>query len=133
MILLAVRWYLRYELSFSDVEVDHVTVYRWVQRFTPLAIEAARPCRHSAGDHWFIDETYPAQPGNIQAVSRAEAVDHLHLRALAQRVPHVVRQLHVVGPGALSARLDLVSPARTCCPVYAPSKECLSRHAVKGH
>ena len=50
VILLAVRWYLRYGLSYRDVEellaergvdVDHVTVYRWVQRFTPLVIEAA--------------------------------------------------------------------------------------------
>jgi IS6 family transposase len=29
-----------------------------VQRFTPLVIEAARPCRHSVGDRWFVDETY---------------------------------------------------------------------------
>lgn len=45
VIVLAVRWYLRYGLSYRDVEellaergvqVDHVTVYRWVQRFTPL-------------------------------------------------------------------------------------------------
>jgi IS6 family transposase len=45
VILVAVRWYLRYGLSYRDVEellaergaeVDHVTVYRWVQRFTPL-------------------------------------------------------------------------------------------------
>jgi IS6 family transposase len=39
------------------VDVDHVTVYRWVQRFTPLFIDAARPCRHAAGDRWFVDET----------------------------------------------------------------------------
>jgi len=67
VILLAVRWYLRYGLSYRDVEellaergvdVDHVTVYRWVQRFTPLVIDAARPCRHGAGDRWFVDETY---------------------------------------------------------------------------
>ena len=67
MILLAVRWYLRDGLSYRDVEellaergvdVDHVTIYRWVQRFTPLVIDAARPCRHSAGDRWFVDETY---------------------------------------------------------------------------
>ena len=41
---MAVRWYLRYGLSYRDVEellaergvdVDHVTIYRWVQRFTP--------------------------------------------------------------------------------------------------
>jgi transposase-like protein len=65
--MLAVRWYLRYGLSYRDVEelltergitVDHVTVYRWVQRFTPLLIDAARPCRHAPGDRWFVDETY---------------------------------------------------------------------------
>ncbi len=67
VITVAVRWYLRYGLSYRDVEelpaergivVDHVTVYRWVQRFTPMFIDAARPCRHSAGDRWFVDETY---------------------------------------------------------------------------
>ena len=53
VITLAVRWYLRYGLSYRDVEellaergvtVDHVTIYRWVRRFTPEFIEAARPC-----------------------------------------------------------------------------------------
>src|SRR5881227_3574994 len=68
VIVLAVRWYLRYGLSYRDVEellvergiqVDHVTVYRWVQRFTPLLADAARFARHSPGDRWFVDETYP--------------------------------------------------------------------------
>ena len=29
----------------------------WVQRFTPLLVAAARPCRHAPGDRWFVDET----------------------------------------------------------------------------
>jgi transposase-like protein len=67
VITVAVRWYLRYGLSYRDVEellaergveVDHVTVYRWVQRFTPLFADAARPLRHAVGDRWFVDETY---------------------------------------------------------------------------
>ena len=58
VIVVAVRWYLRFGLSYRDVEellaergveVDHVSVYRWVQRFTPLLAEAARPCRHARG------------------------------------------------------------------------------------
>jgi transposase-like protein len=66
VISVAVRWYLRYGLSYRDVEellaergvtVDHVTVYRWVQRFTPEFIEAARFCRHAPGNRWFADET----------------------------------------------------------------------------
>jgi IS6 family transposase len=80
VILLAVRWYLRYGLSYRDVEellaergieVDHVTIYRWVQRFTPLVIEAARPCRHSVGDRWFVDETYVRVAGIWRYVYRA--------------------------------------------------------------
>ncbi|MBA2774102.1 MAG: IS6 family transposase, partial [Nocardioidaceae bacterium] len=54
VISVAVRWYLRYGPSYRDVEellaergvtVDHVTMYRWVQRFTPQFVEAARPRR----------------------------------------------------------------------------------------
>src|SRR6266540_610967 len=60
----AVGWCLLFGLSYRDVEellvergieVDHVTVYRWVQRFTALLAEAARPCRHAVGDRWFVD------------------------------------------------------------------------------
>jgi transposase-like protein len=80
VIVLAVRWYLRYGLSYRDVEellvecgveVDHVTVFRWVQRFTPLLADAARFCRHSPGDRWFVDETYVKVNGVWRYVYRA--------------------------------------------------------------
>jgi transposase-like protein len=80
VIVLAVRWYLRFGLSYRDVEellaergieVDHVTVYRWVQRFTPLLAEAARPCRHAVGDRWQVDETYVKVAGQWCYVYRA--------------------------------------------------------------
>ena len=57
VITLAVRWYLRFGLSYRDVEVDHTTLFRWVARFTPLFTEAARPLRHPPGDRWCVDET----------------------------------------------------------------------------
>jgi transposase-like protein len=80
VIAVAVRWYLRYGLSYRDVEellaergvtVDHVTVYRWLQRFTPEFIEAARPCRHTPGDRWFVDETYVKVSGRWAYLYRA--------------------------------------------------------------
>jgi IS6 family transposase len=83
VILLAVRWYLRFGLSYRDleellaergIEVDHVTLFRWVQRFTPMLIDAARPCRHAVGSRWFVDETYVKVSGTWRYVYRA--VDH---------------------------------------------------------
>ena len=62
VIVLAVRCYLRLGLSYRDVEelltergigVDHVSIYRWVQRFTPLLADAARPCRQTVGARWW--------------------------------------------------------------------------------
>jgi transposase, IS6 family len=66
VIVVAGRWYLWFNLSYRDVEellverrveVDHVTVYRWVQPFTPLLADAAQYCRHPPGDRWHVDET----------------------------------------------------------------------------
>jgi transposase-like protein len=58
-------------LAERSIEVDHVTVYRWVQRFTPLLAEAARPCRHAVGQRWFVDETYVKVGGRWRFVYRA--------------------------------------------------------------
>ncbi len=80
MIVVAVRWYLRFNLSCRDVEelliergveADHVTVYRWVQRFTPLMADAARWCRHAPGDRWHVDETFIKVNGVWRYVYRA--------------------------------------------------------------
>jgi transposase-like protein len=80
VIVVAVRWYLRYGLSYRDVEellsergveVDHVTIYRWVLRFTPLLADAARPCRHAVGVRWRVDETDVKVAGRWRYVYRA--------------------------------------------------------------
>ncbi len=67
IIALAVRWYLRYRLSYADlaellaergVLIDPSTIFDWVQQFTPLYQEAARSRRRRVGQHWSSDETY---------------------------------------------------------------------------
>ena len=58
-------------LAQRGVEVDHVSIFRWVQRFTPLLAEAARPCRYRVGDRWWVDETYVKVAGQWRYVYRA--------------------------------------------------------------
>ena len=66
VILWAVRWYLQFGVSYRDleamladrgVEVDHVSLFRWVQRFAPELEKRVRrhlrPCRGP----WHVDET----------------------------------------------------------------------------
>jgi transposase, IS6 family len=115
VISVAVRWYLRYGLSYRDVEellaergvtVDHVTIYRWVQLFTPEFIEAARRCRHAPGDRWFADETYLKVGGTRAYLYRTidqhgQVVDVLlsATRDLAAARRFFTRALREHGPG----------------------------------
>src|SRR4051812_32659965 len=80
IIALAVRWYLRFRLPYADVaellaergvHVDPSSVYDWVQRFTPLYKDAARPHRHRAGSRWSVDETYIRMAGRWVYAYRA--------------------------------------------------------------
>jgi IS6 family transposase len=66
IILLCVRWYLRYSLSYRDLEemmaerglaVDHSTIYRWVQRYAPELEQRSRPHLKATNDSWRVDET----------------------------------------------------------------------------
>src|SRR3954471_9770057 len=67
IILLCVRWYCRYQLSYRDLEemmrergltVDHTTVWRWVQRYAPEINKRIRPHLKLAGASYRLDETY---------------------------------------------------------------------------
>ena len=80
VIALAVRYYLRYRLSYADVaewlaergvQVDRSTVFDWVQIFAPQYQDAARPHRHTVGQRWAVDETYVKVAGIWQYVYRA--------------------------------------------------------------
>ncbi|MDQ3684492.1 MAG: IS6 family transposase [Acidobacteriota bacterium] len=67
IILLCVRWYCRYQLSYRDVEeinrerglsVDHSTVFGWVQRYAPEINKRMRPHLKLSGASYRVDETY---------------------------------------------------------------------------
>jgi len=67
IIVLTVRWYLRYALSYRDLEemmqerglsLDHTTIYRWVQCYAPEIEKRARPYLSKTNDSYRVDETY---------------------------------------------------------------------------
>jgi transposase-like protein len=80
-ILLCVRWFLAYPLSYRNleemmaergVEVDHTNIYRWVQKFSPKLEAAFRKChKRSVGESWYMDETYIKINGNWKYLYRA--------------------------------------------------------------
>src|SRR5271166_4883025 len=80
VILLAVGWYLRFSLSYRDVEellaerglhADHVTVWRWVQRYVPEMERRLRSRLRPTNDSWRVDETYIRVKGKWVYLYRA--------------------------------------------------------------
>jgi transposase, IS6 family len=80
IILLCVRWYLRYALSYRDLEemmrerglsLDHTTIYRWVQRYAPELEKRCRPHLRPATDSYRVDETYIKIKGRWSYLYRA--------------------------------------------------------------
>ena len=80
LILCAVRWYLRYSLSFRDVEelleehglkTDHTTVWRWVQCYAPELEQRLRGHLKPTNKSWRVDETYVRVKGRWCYLYRA--------------------------------------------------------------
>ena len=80
MILLNVRWYCRYSLSYRDLEemmaerglsVDHSPIHRWVLQYGPELDKRCRPHLRSPHDSWRVDETYVKVKGQWKYLYRA--------------------------------------------------------------
>jgi len=80
IILLCVRWYLRYSLTYRDLEeimaerglsVDHVTIWRWVQRYAPVLNQRMRREIRRPNRSWRVDETYVKVAGSWAYLYRA--------------------------------------------------------------
>ena len=84
VILTAVRWYLRYNLSYRDVEeliaergivVDYSTINRWLVKYAPLLAEQTKNHKRKVGISWRLDETYIKVRGQWKYLYRAVGKD----------------------------------------------------------
>jgi len=80
VILMCIRWYVAYPLSYRHVEemmkergvdVDHSSINRWAIRFLPLLEKVFRRYRRRVGRSWRMDETYIKVKGNWKYLYRA--------------------------------------------------------------
>ncbi len=80
IILLTVRWYLRYSLSFRDLvemmeerglSIAHTNIMRWVHQYGPELDERVRRNLQSTNDSWRVDETYVKVKGQWPYLYRA--------------------------------------------------------------
>ena len=108
IIILCVRWYLRYSLSYRDLEgmmeergsaVDHVTIWRWVQYYAPIPNQRLRRERRHPNRSLRVDETYVKVAGSWTYLYRAvdsagDPIDFM-LSPPARAVP---QQRHRTGP-----------------------------------
>ena len=85
IILMGVRWYLAYPLSYRHVEalleergvpIDHATIQRWVVKYSPQLEEAFHRRKRPVWVSWRMDETYIKVKGHGYDLYRAVGFDH---------------------------------------------------------
>ncbi len=128
-ILWAVRWYLMFPVSYRDlelmlldrgVEVDHTTIFRWIQAYAAELEKRTRPHLRMSNGSWRVDETYVRVKGSwtylYRAVdSRGQTIDFLLAArrdtAAAKRFfRKAIAQPHVANPRTLTVDKNLAYP-----------------------
>src|SRR3546814_5683004 len=100
VILWAVRWYCRYGISYRDLEemlsergidVDHTTIYRWVQRYAPEMEKRLRWFwRRGFDPSWRLEETYVKVRGKWTYLYRARSEEHTSELQSLMRITYAV-------------------------------------------
>src|SRR5829696_1750704 len=129
IILWAVRWYLQFPISYRDLErmfsdrgiqVDHTTLFRWIQAYAPELDKRMRPHLRMTNGSWRVDETYIRVKGEwvylYRAVNAAgQTIDFLlspkRDAAAAKRFfRKALKQTHTVNPRAITVDKNAAYP-----------------------
>jgi transposase-like protein len=129
IILWAVRWYLQFPISYRDrermlsdrgVQVDHTTLFRWIQAYAPELDRRIRPHLRRTNGSWRVDETYIRVKGEWVYLYRAvdaagQTIDFLlspkRDAAAARRFfRKALKQSHTVSPRTITVDKNTAYP-----------------------
>jgi IS6 family transposase len=129
VILWAVRWYLMFPISYRDlelmlldrgVEVDHTTIFRWIQAYAVELEKRIRPYLRMSDGSWRVDETYVKVKGRwmylYRAVdSRGQTIDFLlsakrDTEAAKRFFRKALAQPHTVNPRTITVDKNAAYP-----------------------
>jgi IS6 family transposase len=132
VILWAVRWYLMFPVSYRDlelmlldrgVEVDHTTIFRWIQAYAAELEKRIRPHLRMSNGSWRVDETYVKVKGRwiylYRAVdSRGQTIDFLlsakrDAEAAKRFFRKALAQPHTVNPRTITVDKNAAYPKAT--------------------
>ena len=140
IILLCVRWYLKYALSYRNLEeimmerglsVDHTTIYRWVMIYAPEIEKRSRKYLKTTNNSWRVDETYIKVKGKWKYLYRAvdsngNTLDFMlsanrDKKAAKRFLAKVLKGKHIEQPGVINVDKS---------PTYPPVIEELTNEGV---
>jgi len=129
VILWAVRWYLMFPISYRDlelmlldrrVEVDHTTIFRWIQAYAVELEKRLRPHLRMSNGSWRVDETYVKVKGRWMYLYRAvdsqgQTIDFLlsakrDAEAAKRFFRKAVAQPHTVNPRTITVDKNAAYP-----------------------
>jgi transposase-like protein len=129
IILWAVRWYLQFPISYRDLErmladrgvqVDHTTLFRWIQAYAPELNKRVRSHLRMTNGSWRVDETYIRVKGQWVYLYRAvdatgQTIDFLlsprRDAAAARRFfRKALKQPHTVNPRTITVDKNAAYP-----------------------
>jgi len=113
IIILCVRWYLRFKLSFRDlvemmaergIDLAHTTIMRWIQRYVPEFEKRWNRFACKAGGSWRVDETYvKSRVAGLISIAPLTAMDRPSISSCAPSGMSLPRRLSSGGRSRASA------------------------------
>ena len=146
--MLAVCWYLRFGLSHRDVEellaergiqVDHGTIFRWVQRFTPLLVDPARPhcCierspRATASTSLAKDDRSWARSSGSTLSRRPSMKESPHVAGLPRHIPAQCNSAlpHPLAQGRSGSTSSWTTPTASSKVRWQPERTAVSKRSA---